>query len=79
MPEPKPKCPSCDVEIEGTPEVCAKCGFDLKTFPAFFAFFKTAQKMLKKEDADAAAAAERERQSRKPASVMDSILGKKKA
>jgi hypothetical protein len=78
MPE-KPKCPNCDVEIEGTPEVCAKCSFNLKDYPSFFSFFKTAAKQLKKEEADAAAAAELEKKGKKPPSVMDGLLGKKKA
>lgn len=74
----KPKCPNCGVEIEGTPEVCAKCSFNLKDYPSFFSFFKTAAKQLKEEE-ETAAAAEREKQKqKKPASVMDSLLGKKK-
>ena len=74
----KPKCPSCSVEIEGTPEVCAKCGFNLKDYPSFFAFFKTAAKQLKDEETAAEAAAKKEKDSKKPASVMDSLLGRKK-
>ena len=80
MPEgtPKPKCPSCDVEIEGTPEVCAKCGFNLKDYPSFYSFFKTAAKQLKGEEATAAAKQKEEDDKKKPVTVMDSLLGKKK-
>jgi hypothetical protein len=78
MPEDKKRCPNCDVEIEGTPESCAKCGFNLKDYPSFFSFFKTAAKQLKKEDEAEAERVQKEKDSKKPASVMDSILGKKK-
>jgi hypothetical protein len=74
----KPKCPSCDVEIEGTPEVCAKCGFDLKTYPTFFSFFKTAAKQLKKEE-EAAEVERKKKEGEKKLSGMDALLGRKKA
>jgi hypothetical protein len=78
MPSDKPKCPSCEVEIEGTPDSCAKCGFNLKDFPSFFSFFKTAAKQLKREEDAAKAADEAEKKKKTPPSVMDSLLGKKR-
>jgi len=75
----KAKCPNCSVEIEGTPETCAKCGFDLKTYPSFYSFFKTAAKQLKQEEEAAETERKKKEGEKKPASVMDSLLGKKKA
>ena len=75
----KPKCPNCEVELEGTPEVCAKCGFDLKAYPTFFSFFKTAAKQLKAEETAAAAKEAEEKKKKTPPSVMDGLLGRKKA
>jgi ribosomal protein L34E len=77
MPETKPKCAECGVEIEGDPEVCAKCGFDLHGFRSFFRIFKAAAKRVSDEDAEQQAKDALEKKKSKP-SVMDSILGKKK-
>ena len=39
MPDPKPKCPECDVElvtVDGKlPEKCAKCGFNIAAYGPF--------------------------------------------
>jgi hypothetical protein len=74
----KAKCPSCGVEIEGTPEVCAKCGFNLKDYPGFYTFFKTAFKQLRGEEEAEKTEREKAEKAKKPVSVMDSLLGKKK-
>lgn len=79
MPETqKPKCPNCGVEIEGTPEACAKCGFNLKDYPNFYGFFKTAFKQLRAEEKAEEDRLEQEKKGKKPAGVMDTLLGKKK-
>ena len=75
----KPKCPNCGVELEGTPEACAKCGFDLKTYPSFYSFFKTAMKQMKQEDEAAETERKKKEAEKKPTGVMDSLLGRKKA
>jgi hypothetical protein len=70
MPETKKKCPECGVEIEGTPEECAKCHFPLEGYGIFSRLFKAGIKELQEE--------EKTRQPPPKPSAMDLILGKKK-
>ena len=48
MPEEKPKCPECQVELvlvnNEMPEKCEKCGFLIKGYQPFLRWFKQAQK-----------------------------------
>jgi hypothetical protein len=59
------------VEIEGTPEKCAKCGLNLSAFSDFFDLFETAVDHLEKKRA-AAQPPEKKKQS-----TMDFITGRK--
>jgi len=82
MPEPtppKPKCPSCGVEIEGTPDSCAKCSFDLKEFPGFYSIFKASMKKFNAEQAEEEKARKAEEDAKKPkkVSTIDYIRGRK--
>lgn len=72
--EKKPKCPECGIELEGTPDECAKCGFPLAQYPAFSRLFKRSIKALREEEEEE----QRQNPTKKP-SVLDSVLGKKKA
>lgn len=76
-PPPKPKCPDCGVELEGTPEKCAKCGFEIQDYSSFYKFFKTAAKQLSAEEE--AEAAKNKPPAAKKRSTLDYIRGKKKA
>lgn len=80
MTEPavKAKCPGCDVELEGEPEECAKCGFEIKGYKTFYRMLKAGMSQLQAEEEAAAAAAADKKKKDKP-SAMDLLLGKKKA
>ena len=77
---PKPKCPECQVELEGDPDVCAKCGFLIKDYRSFFRFFKRATSDMEAEKQAKEAAEKKqkeEEQKKQKRSTMDYIRGKK--
>ena len=79
MPEPtvKPKCPGCGVELEGEPEECAKCGFEIKGYKTFYRLLKTGLSQIMAEEKAEEEESAKQKKTKKT-SVMDSILGKKK-
>lgn len=77
-PSKKPKCPECGVELEGEPETCAKCGFEITGYKTFYRLLKAGMSQMKAEQEAAEAEAAAKRKTEKP-SAMDLILGKKKA
>lgn len=54
MPEEKPKCPECGVELvlveNNLPEKCEKCGFLIKGYKPFLRWFQQAVKDSKPKE-----------------------------